>query len=274
MRTMEVLRSSVSSRLEILECRPQIGSPRPPVLFVHGAYAAAWTWAEHFMPHFAAHGFPAYAVSLRGHGASAGREALAWASIADYVDDLGEAIDALDAAPVLVGHSMGAMVVMKHLERETAPAAVLLAPVPPQGLFPSSLMLALGRPGLFAELNSLLSSGSASVEAMQSALFAGPLPVEQLLDYYRRFQRESQRAIWDMTLFNLPLAWRMNRPPLLALLAERDMLFPLEGSRAGFAAIGVRAEVLEDTGHAVMLDRGWRRAAERIIGWLGEQLPA
>ena len=273
MRTMEILRSSLSSRLEILECQPQIESPRPPVLFVHGAYAAAWTWAEHFMPHFAAHGFPAYAVSLRGHGASAGGDVLEWSSIADYVEDLGEAIEALDVPPVLVGHSMGAMVIMKHLERETAPAAALIAPVPPQGLFPSSLMLALGRPGLFAELNGLMSRGTASVEAMQSALFYGPLPVEQLLDYYSRFQRESQRAIWDMTLFNLPLAWRMHRPPLIALLAERDALFPLEASRAGFTAIGVQAEVVEDTGHAVMLDRGWRRAADRVIGWLAEQLP-
>jgi non-heme chloroperoxidase len=271
MGTMEVLHSGLSSRLEILECRPQIESPLPPVLFVHGAYAGAWTWAEHFLTHFAAHGFPAYAVSLRGHGASHGRETLAWTSLADYVEDLAETIDALDAAPVLVGHSMGAMVIMKYLERETVPAAALLAPVPPHGLFPSSLMLALGRPGLFSELNSLMSSGKASVDAMQSALFAGPLPVEQLLDYYGRFQRESQRAIWDMTLFNLPLAWRMNRPPLLALLAERDALFPLEQSRSGFTAVGMRTEVLEGMGHAVMLERGWQVAADRVIGWLGEQ---
>jgi non-heme chloroperoxidase len=272
-RTIEVLRSALSARLEILECQPQIESPRPPVLFVHGAYAAAWTWAEHFMPHFAARGHSAYALSLRGHGASAGRDALEWASLADYVEDLGEAIDALDTPPVLVGHSMGAMVIMKHLERESAPAAALVAPVPPHGLFPSSFMLALGRPGLFGELNGLMARGTASVGAMQSALFAGPLPAEQLLDYYGRFQRESQRAIWDMTLFNLPLAWRMNRPPMIALLAARDALFPVEASRAGFAAIGVRAEVLDDVGHAVMLDRGWQRAADRIVGWLEEQLP-
>lgn len=268
----EVLRSNLSARLEVLECRPQIESPLPPVLFVHGAYAAAWTWAEHFLPHFAARGFPAYAVSLRAHGGSYGREGLAWASIADYVDDLAETIDALDEAPVLVGHSMGAMVIMKYLERETVPAAALLAPVPPHGLFAASLALALGRPGLFAELNSMMTRGQASLEAMHRALFAGPLPTDRLLDYYGRFQRESQRAIWDMTLFNLPLAWLMSRPPLLALLAERDALFPLEQSRAGFTAIGIRTEVLEDMGHAVMLEPAWQRAADRVIDWLRSQL--
>jgi hypothetical protein len=33
----------------------------------------------------------------------------------------------------------------------------------------------------------------------------------------------------------------------------------------------MRTEVLADMGHAVMLERGWQRAADRIIGWLGEQ---
>src|SRR5262247_4706331 len=91
----EVLRSAVSGGLEVLECRPDIATARPPLLFVHGAFSGAWTFAEHFLPYFAAHGFPAYALSLRGHGGSYGREALAWASLADFVEDLEETIEAL-----------------------------------------------------------------------------------------------------------------------------------------------------------------------------------
>ena len=40
---------------------------RPPLLFLHGSAHAAWCWAEHFLPHFAAAGYDAYALSLRGH---------------------------------------------------------------------------------------------------------------------------------------------------------------------------------------------------------------
>ena len=39
---------------------------RPPLLFVHGSFHAAWCWREHFMPHFAAAGWDTLAVSLRG----------------------------------------------------------------------------------------------------------------------------------------------------------------------------------------------------------------
>jgi pimeloyl-ACP methyl ester carboxylesterase len=262
------LRSPASSRLEILGCRPNGASARPPLLFIHGAFAGAWTFAEHFLPYFAAHGFPAYALSLRGHGASYGRDRLALHSLRDYVDDLVEAIAALGEAPVLVGHSMGAMVVMKYLERAAARAAALLAPIPPQGLWPATLTLALSKPCMFLEMNGLLSSGRVSPDAIHRALFAGPMPRERVVGYYRRLQRESSRVIWDMMFFDLPCAWRIHRPPTLVLLADRDRLFPLEQSRVAFAAFGLGSEVLNRVGHAIVLDAGWQQAADRVLGWL------
>ena len=37
-----------------------------PVLFVHGAFVAAWCWDDHFLPYFAKRGYAAHALSLRG----------------------------------------------------------------------------------------------------------------------------------------------------------------------------------------------------------------
>jgi pimeloyl-ACP methyl ester carboxylesterase len=34
-----------------------------PILFVHGAWHAAWCW-ENFLPYFAQQGYAAYAISL------------------------------------------------------------------------------------------------------------------------------------------------------------------------------------------------------------------
>ena len=93
---------------EILRSLPKDEAGLPPVLFVHGAYSGAWIW-EHFLGLFADRGYPAYAVSLRGHGASEGD--LASASFADYVDDVETAAGAIGAEPVLVGHSMGGLVI-------------------------------------------------------------------------------------------------------------------------------------------------------------------
>jgi non-heme chloroperoxidase len=157
---------------------------------------------------------------------------------------------------------------MKYLERAPAPAVALLAPVPPHGLLPASFTLALSQPSLFAELNALLGSGEASLDGLHKALFAGPMPAERLLAYHRRFQRESPRALWDLALFDLPQAWRMHRAPMLVLLAGRDALFPVAQSQAAFAAVGLPTEVLEELGHAVMLEPGWQGVADRLARWL------
>ena len=131
-----------AEQLEIIEATPPKVRGARPLLFVHGAFIGAWCWAEHFLPYFAKHGFRACAVSLSGHGRSPGRERLDWLSIADYVNDLEQAVSRVGGDPILIGHSMGGFVVQKYLERASAPGVVLMASVPPQGLLPASIALA------------------------------------------------------------------------------------------------------------------------------------
>jgi non-heme chloroperoxidase len=146
-------------QLEIMEAGPPDGGGGRPLLFVHGAFAGAWCWSEHFLPYFAKQGFRACAVSLGGHGGSPGRERLDWLSIAEYVRDLERAVDSVGGDPVIVGHSMGGFVVQKYLEGATAPGVVLMASVPPQGLLSASIALAFSNPGLFADVNSMMHRG-------------------------------------------------------------------------------------------------------------------
>ena len=135
------------NQLEILSALPKSRPPKStPLLFVHGAYSAAWCWQEHFLAFFAEAGFASYAVSLSGHGKSRGRKMLDQLSIDDYVRDVEEAAAGLRAPPVLIGHSMGGFVVQKVLERRVAPAAVLMCSVPPQGLMASAVGLMFSKP--------------------------------------------------------------------------------------------------------------------------------
>jgi pimeloyl-ACP methyl ester carboxylesterase len=259
-----------AEELEIIEAKPRKsrkGGARP-VLFVHGAFAGAWCWAEHFLPYFAKQGFRACALSLSGHGGSPGRERLDWLSIGDYVNDLTQAVSAIGGDPVLVGHSMGGFVVQKYLERESAPGAVLLASVPPQGLLSSSLALAFSNPRLFSDVNSMMHHGRVPLEALQRVLFAHPVEVEKLRACYRRMQPESQRAMWDMTFFNLPHLRRGRCPPMLVLAAESDILVPASQAKLVASYYGTEAEVFPDMGHLMMLEAGWQQVADRIIAWM------
>src|SRR4051794_34369063 len=125
----------VRSRLPVRPGGRANGNGRkPPLLFVHGGYTDAWCWEPYFLPWFAELGYPAHALSLRGHGASGGRETLFVAGLDDYAADVERVAAKFAAAPVLIGHSMGAAVVERLLATRPVRAAALLAPIPPAGL--------------------------------------------------------------------------------------------------------------------------------------------
>jgi hypothetical protein len=71
--------------LEVLSRAPTSAPRRPPLLMIHGARHPAWCW-EPWLKLLSVAGWPAHALSLRGHGASEG--SVRGASLADYVDDV------------------------------------------------------------------------------------------------------------------------------------------------------------------------------------------
>src|SRR2546426_9670253 len=133
--------------LEIRSRLPERANAGSPLLFVHGGYCDAWCWEPYFLPWFAARGYPAYALSLRGHGASGGRESLFVAGIDDYAVDVARVAGKLPSRPVLIGHSMGAAVVERLIAAGPVRAAALFAPVPPGGLGPRAGRLLAWQPG-------------------------------------------------------------------------------------------------------------------------------
>lgn len=254
--------------LEVLRHDPQGAAHPLPLLFVHGAYTAAWCWEEHFLPFFAERGWTSVALSLSGHGGSPGGDHLDALSLDDYVQDVLQVMETFPVPPVLIGHSMGGMVVQKVLEQTEVPAVALVCSVPPQGLLGSALRLAFTKPNLMQDLNRLMGGGHVAMATLNEALFAQPVDDESLKRYFRYMQPESHRAIWDMMMFNLPRVHHMNRPPMLILGAEYDHLIPPSLVEMTGRSYGERAEILPGLGHGLMLEREWQRPALRLLSWL------
>ncbi len=259
-------------KLEIVK-QEAVSDPRPrSILFVHGMWHAAWCWAEHFLPFFAQHGYESYALSLRGHGGSEGRERLRWTSLADYVSDVTQAVGEMEKPPVLVGHSMGGMIVQKYLESDGAPAAVLLASAPPQGVVPATARVAYRHPLAFLKANLTMSMYPLvkTPELAREFLFSAGMPEEKVRGYHSRLQDESYRAYLDMMGLSLPRPRRV-KTPLLVLGAAEDRIISAGEVEATARAYGTKAEVFPNMAHDMMLEEGWQTVAERIVGWLTEQ---
>lgn len=255
--------------LELITEKPETGKRPAPLLFVHGAWHGAWCWEEHFLPYFASHGYSAHALSLRGHGGSPGGEHLRWARISDYVDDVAQVADAMETPPVVIGHSMGGLVVQKYLETHHAPAAVLLASVPPAGALRTALSIARRHPWAFLKANLSLSLYPVigTPKLAREAFFAENISTEKLAGHFERLQNESYRAFLDMLFFNLPKPERVSTN-ILVLGAEKDTIFTPYEIEATAKAYRAAPEIWAGMAHDMMLEDSWQSVADRIIEWL------
>ncbi|NTY61021.1 alpha/beta hydrolase [Mycolicibacterium sphagni] len=258
--------------LETIDKRPTTSAPHAPPLFVHGACSSARIWDDHFLDFFAAKGYRAIALSLRGHGASSSSKPLKDCSLADYVEDVRAVAAELPSPPVMIGHSMGCWVVLNYLAKHGASAGILMAPGTPKGLRRWALHALRRHPWLVLRCNTFgnpvdLFDTPASAREF---LFSANTPESTVTSCASRLEPESARAARE-TVNQLPDA-RDISAPLLVLGAGSD------GSRVDGDAAAVAEmyqadmEIFPDMGHVMMLEPGWSDVAERIRTWLdGEQ---
>ncbi len=146
------------------------GSGRPPVLFVPGLRGSASDFAEHWLERTAERGYPAYAMSLRGQGASGPAPRGKRTLLREYAHDVLQVATSLPRQCVLVGYDTGALVVTQVLSRYPARAGVLVAPVGVPGAR-GTLRLMFRAPDLAAA--ALFSRGREPAQAGSPVLVAG-----------------------------------------------------------------------------------------------------
>jgi pimeloyl-ACP methyl ester carboxylesterase len=259
-------------KLELITRRPAGKTKQTPLLFIHGKWHGAWCWDEHFLPYFVDHGYECIAPSLRGHSRSEGHEKLRWTSIADYVSDVEQVAGQLESPPVIIGHSMGGFITQKYLESHNLPGAVLLAPVPYSGLWPSTWTVFRRHPGLVLRMIVTLSMYPLveSIAIARECLFSADMPDELVEKYQKQMQDESFRAYLDELGLNLVRPQRV-KTPLLVLGAANDVVIPTRTVEATAHIYGTRAKFFPNMAHDAMLETGWEQIAEMILNWLDER---
>jgi pimeloyl-ACP methyl ester carboxylesterase len=259
-------------KLEIISREPESASFQTPLLFIHGTGHGAWCWDENFLPYFASGGFSSHAVSLRGHGQSEGAENLKWTSISDYVSDVFQAASGLPRMPVIIGHSLGGLVAAKFLEKHAAPAGILFAPSPSEGMFWSGLLLQLKNPWLFTKVavRQDYAVMFSTPKLAKKFLFSADADDEKITEYAGRFGKESYRAALEM-IFNLPDPQKI-RTPLLVVGAENDALIAPKKIEQTGRAFNAEYKIFPNMAHDMMLERDWQTVADFMIDWLQKKV--
>jgi pimeloyl-ACP methyl ester carboxylesterase len=239
---------------------------KPPILFLHGAFAGPEVWTRFVAPWFAGRGHRVAAPRLPGPVDGEPR-------LRDYVRRARAAADAFGDRPVVVGHSLGGLVA-QHLAAEGAVAgAVLVASPGPLGIGPSVMRLATWSPEVFAAMMLVQAGGGALIgrDLARRALFTEETPEAWIAEVSPVPEREHVRALLDGMTWDLPAWVFARRVPMLAVLGDRDVFVPLTDLWTIAALYGAETEVFRGRAHGLPIDPTWKSLAWRINAWLDER---
>jgi pimeloyl-ACP methyl ester carboxylesterase len=248
-------------QLEILASGPPGGiRPRSAFLFVHGLGHDATCW-RNWMHAASEDGYAAYAVSLRGHGGSGGR--LRSARLKDYVEDVLRAVETVDADElVLVGHSLGGLVVQRVLALQPAKvtAGVLVGSITSGPAFGTVLSVLRSHPW-----QAMRFLAGRSIRLPPDMLFER-MGTEEAGEISRSLCGESPWVQYQL-LFHLPARMK-SEYPLLSVYSKHDRMVPVRSARATARRYGADVRELAGIGHDMMLDGGWEESWSVISDWL------
>lgn len=235
-------------------------APGPVVLFVHGGFHGAWSWAP-YMRLFAAHKISTASIDLRGHGGLPQDSGFLQDGVDALSEDVCEAAAALGGDVVLAGHSLGALVAMAAAREMCPRALAMLAPAPPANI---PKLHALPP---FADNAPVAPPPEARARRW---LLQGLDANADIAPYLARLCAESPALLNDRYCERIVVDPTWVAGPRLCMSGERDAS-PLTDSResAAVAALfGADIVTLPDAGHCFMLEATWRHSAERLRAWL------
>jgi non-heme chloroperoxidase len=245
------------------------------IVMLHGANAGGWCF-DNFAKVFEAQGFTCHAPDLIGHGKNkaSAMTALVGVGIADYRAEMEVFLKTFDTPPVLLGHSMGAVIAQQLAAQGMARALILVSPAPRAGILPPTggeKQLDQDLMGLGAFWKSVLPPDF----ALACIYSLNKVPASEQRAVFDQFGPESGLAFFQLFFWMLDvtgatvIATDKVRCPVLCLSGTDDKLVSLLTARATAAAYpSAPFWELQGHGHMLLVEPGADEIAQRIAGWI------
>ena len=257
---------------------------RPPVVFIHGLWLLADSWAS-WATSFEEAGYtaitpgwpddPSTVAEARAHP-----EVFAGKTIKQIADHYAEVIGRLEAKPVLIGHSFGGLLAQMLAGRGLASAAVAISPAPFRGVLPIPISALRASSPVLRNPANRKRAVLLTYDQFRYA-FANAVSEEEAKRLYETYSVPGSGAmIFQAAMANLNPGTEATvdtrnpeRGPLLIISTDRDHTVPWSIANASFKKQRRNGGVTEiaklsDRGHSCTFDSGWREAADTAVAFV------
>jgi non-heme chloroperoxidase len=265
-------------------------SGRQPVVFVHGLWLLPSSW-DRWRALFEQRGYTTIAPGWPDdpeavEEARAHPEVFAKKSLRVIEAHFAEAIRALDLKPALVGHSFGGVVTEELAGKGLSAASVAIDPAPFRGVISlRASVLKAGGPVLVNPAN----YGRAVALTFEQFNFgwANAVSEEESKELYETYHVPGAgRPLFSAAFANVN-PWtedrvdtkNPDRGPLLMISGEKDNTVPWASVHAAFERQECNPGIteiapIENRGHSLTIDSGWREVADVALAFVQLHAPA
>ncbi len=255
---------------------------KPPLVLIHGMFCGPWHW-ESFRNYFTAAGYSCHVPALRFHDLPLQDQPhpqLGQTSVREYKEELKAFIKALPDEPVLIGHSMGGLLVQMLLADGVGKGGVCLTPASPYGIWALTPSVVRTFWHVLTTAKFWKNAVRLTFNDAKFGMLNRLLPEEQWR-VYNQLGWESGRAIFEIGLWPLDIQkttkidYSAVQVPILFIGARCDRVTPVFAVRRTSAKYS-HAEFVELPNHAhwVLQERGWERIADQVLEWIARTFPA
>ncbi|MBX3480031.1 MAG: alpha/beta hydrolase [Caulobacter sp.] len=235
---------------------------------VHGAFCGGWVFDDFRKP-FEAAGHRVVTPDLGGRASGVSP---AGQSMRDYADEIVALCRACETPPVLIGHSLGGLVVQLAAARVPLASLILLAPSAPWGVYGSTMEEGVSAVSLYA-LGPFWLQAIGPDYHLASTYSLDRLDRAARKTLYGRMTPESGRALWETLNWWLDPFMTTRAPsrldaPVLAVAGGRDIIHPASTVRQTANRLGGETIVFDDMSHWLPGEPGWDEVAARCLDWL------
>ena len=260
------------------------------IVFIHGMFMTPLCW-EQWLPYFQAKGYACTAPAWPGRDqpietlrANHPDPQLGKLNLTAVVEHVAAIINKLDVKPILIGHSMGGLLVQLLLQRGLAVAGVAIDSAPPAGVFTTKWSFLKANWPMINPFISKSQPRSMPFEAFQYA-FVNTLPLAEQKAAYDRYVVPESRGIPRESLTSAArIDFKKPHPPLLLIAGSDDHIIPAALNKTNFSKYRASAQASAQPSspvtdykefagrvHFIIGQKNWEEVAGYILGWLNEK---
>jgi len=251
-------------------------TPSKTIILIHGNFVNNLSWSA-WKPHYEQKGYTVYNPPNPGHDGipaqlrTNGHPDLAKTGFIDVINNLVKLIDSLPEKPLVIGHSMAGMAVMKLTELGKVAAGVSIDGAPPKNVFPpfSTSKIVLPAFGFFSGKQYFMGS-----HKWYNKAFFNTLPEAEKEKAFEAIAVPESFKVSRQLVLNSYSNIDFKKPhtPLLFVGGGRDAIFPasLTKKLAGKYKdknSRVDLKIYEGKSHFLCGENGWEVIADDIIKW-------